>query len=258
MPLGLTLLVAASILVLFGVGHQVLDRMRLNDKTALLFMAAIFVGGLLPDISLGNRFTINLGGAVIPFILAIYLFVKAGTAKEKWRAVLASLVAGAAIYAAGRLLPHEPESIIFDPNYAYGIIAGVVAYLFGRSRRASFIAGIMGVILADIAQGIENIIRGIPAPIRLGAAGAVDAVVISGLLAVLLAEVVGELRERLQGGTEKKHMRFDHGEFTSAIGAEDIPSELLSEENQTEQEEHKVDDEKNKPSEDDYPGKEGN
>ena len=85
-----------------------------------------------------------------------------------------------------------------------------------------------------------------------------DAVVISGLLAVLLAEVVGELRERLQGGTEKKHMRFDHGEFTSAIGAEDIPSELLSEENQTEQEEHKVDDEKNKPSEDDYPGKEGN
>ena len=60
MPLGLTLLVAASILVLFGVGHQVLDRMRLNDKTALLFMAAIFVGGLLPDISLGNRFSINL------------------------------------------------------------------------------------------------------------------------------------------------------------------------------------------------------
>ena len=77
---------------------------------------------------------------------------------------MASLVAGAAIYAAGRLLPHEPESIIFDPNYASGIIAGVVAYLFGRSRRASFIAGIMGVILADIAQGIENIIRGIPAP----------------------------------------------------------------------------------------------
>lgn len=225
MPFGLTLLVVASILVLFGVGHQVLDRMRLNDKTALLFMAAIFVGGLLPDISLGERFSINLGGAVIPFILVAYLFIKAGTAKEKWRAVLASLVSGAAIYIAGRLLPHDPETIWFDPNYAYGIIAGITAYLFGRSRRASFIAGIMGVILADIAQLVENTIRGIPAPIRLGSAGAVDILVISGLLAVLLAEVVGELREKLQGGTEKKHMRFDHGEFTSAMGAEHFPEQ---------------------------------
>ncbi|HHY82716.1 MAG TPA: DUF1614 domain-containing protein [Clostridiales bacterium] len=225
MPLGLTLLVVATILVLFGVGHQVLDRMRLNDKTAVLFMAGIFIGGLLPDISLGRNFSINLGGAVIPFILAVYLFAKAGTGREKARAVLASLVAGAAIYLAGRLLPHEPESMIFDPNYAYGIIAGVTAYLFGRSRRASFIAGIMGVILADIAQGIENVIRNIPAPVRLGSAGAVDAVVISGLLAVLLAEFVGELRERLQGGTEKKNMRFDHAEFTSAIGAEDKPED---------------------------------
>ena len=44
MPFGITLLVVASILALFGVGHQVLDRMRLNDKTALLFMAAILLG----------------------------------------------------------------------------------------------------------------------------------------------------------------------------------------------------------------------
>jgi hypothetical protein len=221
MPLGLTLLVVASILVLFGVGHRILDRMRLNDKQALLFMAAIFIGGLIPDITLGRNFSINLGGAVVPLILAVYLYVKAGTQKEKSRAILASLISGAAIYLAGRLLPHEPETMPFDPNYAYGIIAGIVAYLFGRSRRASFIAGIVGVILADIAQGIENIISNIPAPVRLGSAGALDAVVISGLLAVMLAELVGELREKMQGGTAKKHMRFDHAEFTSAIGAED-------------------------------------
>ena len=67
---------------------------------------------------------------------------------------------------------------------------------------------------------------------RLGSAGAVDTVVISGFLAVLLAEVVGELRERLQGGTEKKHMRFDHAEFTSAIGAEDVSEEKVSEESE--------------------------
>ena len=221
MPLGLTLLVVVSILILFGVGQRILDRMRLNDKTALLFMVAIFVGGLIPNIPLGRSFSINLGGAIIPLILVVYLFVKADTAKEKSRSILAAILAGAGIYLAGRLMPSEPGTMPFDPNYAYGIIAGVIAYLFGRSRRASFIAGIAGVILADIAQGLENVIRNIPAPINIGGAGAVDIVVISGLLAVMLAEFVGELREKLQGGTNKKNMHFDHAEFTSAIGAED-------------------------------------
>ena len=201
MPLGLTLLVVVSILILFGVGQRILDRMRLNDKTALLFMVAIFVGGLIPNIPLGRSFSINLGGAVIPLILVIYLFVKADTAKEKSRSILAAILAGAGIYLAGRLMPSEPGTMPFDPNYAYGIIAGV--------------------ILADIAQGLENVIRNIPAPINIGGAGAVDIVVISGLLAVMLAEFVGELREKLQGGTNKKNMHFDHAEFTSAIGAED-------------------------------------
>ncbi|MDD4679568.1 MAG: DUF1614 domain-containing protein [Clostridia bacterium] len=247
MPIGLTFLVVAAILVLFGVGHQVLDRMRLNDKTALLFMAGIFIGGLLPDINLGTRFSINMGGAVLPFILAVYLFVKADTAKEKIRAVLASLVAGFAIFLAGRLLPHDPETMWFDPNYTYGIIAGITAYLFGRSRRASFIAGIMGVLLADLAQGIENIIRGIPAPLRLGSGGALDAVVISGLLAVFLAEVIGELRERLQGGTDKKHMRFDHGEFVTEFSNE------IGTEEQQEADKHE---ENNNPDMKDHDGEE--
>lgn len=213
MPLGLTLLVVATILVLFGVGQRMLDRMRLSDKTAVLFMMAIFIGSLIPDIPLGRDLFINIGGAVVPLILVIYLFVKAGTGMEKARAAIAAILSGLGVYLAGRYMPSEPETIIIDPNYAYGIIAGVIGYLFGRSRRASFIAGVLGVILADLAQAIENILLGIPTRIRLGGAGAVDTVVIAGFLAVILAEVVGELRERIQGGTAKKSMVYQQGEF---------------------------------------------
>ncbi|NLX71064.1 MAG: DUF1614 domain-containing protein [Clostridiales bacterium] len=213
MPLGLTLLVVATILVLFGVGQRMLDRMRLSDKTAVLFMVAIFIGSLIPDIPLGRDLFINIGGAVVPLILVIYLFVKAGTGMEKARAAIAAILSGLGVYLAGRYMPSEPETIIIDPNYAYGIIAGVIGYLFGRSRRASFIAGVLGVILADLAQAIENILLGIPTRIRLGGAGAVDTVVIAGFLAVILAEVVGELRERIQGGTAKKSMVYQQGEF---------------------------------------------
>jgi len=218
MPLGLTLLIVATILVLFGVGQRILDRMRLSDKTAVLFMLAIFVGSLIPDIPLGRNFYINIGGAVVPLILVIYLFAKAGTGMERARAAVAAVLSALGVYLAGRYMPSEPETIMIDPNYVYGVIAGVIGYLFGRSRRASFIAGVLGVLLADLAQWTENMLRGIPARIRLGGAGAVDAVVIAGLLAVLLAEVVGEFRERIQGGTAKKAMVYQDGSFMKKGG----------------------------------------
>lgn len=115
-------------------------------------------------------------------------------------------------------MPSEPETIMIDPNYVYGIIAGIIGYLFGRSRRASFIAGVLGVILADLGQWVENLFRGIPARLRLGGAGAVDAVVIAGFLGVLLAEVIGEFRERLQVGTAKKAMVYEGGSFKEKDG----------------------------------------
>lgn len=112
MPLGLTLLVVATILVLFGVGQRMLDRMRLSDKTAVLFMVAIFIGSLIPDIPLGRDLFINIGGAVVPLILVIYLFVKAGTGMEKARAAIAAILSGLGVYLAGRYMPSEPETII--------------------------------------------------------------------------------------------------------------------------------------------------
>lgn len=213
MPFGLTILIVISILILFGVAHRVLDKMRLSDKATLFFVIGIFIGSLLPDIPITKLISINVGGAIIPIILCIYLISKAGSAKEKRRSIWAPLVSAVIIYLAGRFLPSEPENMLFDPNYIYGIIGGIVAYVLGRSRRAAFIAGILGVLLADIGQFTINQYMGIRTPLRLGAAGAVDAVIISGILAVLLAEGIGEIREKIQGGTIKKNFRLDDGEF---------------------------------------------
>ncbi|MDD3838954.1 MAG: DUF1614 domain-containing protein [Clostridia bacterium] len=220
MPIGLLLLVVIAILVFFGVAHRVLDRLRLSDKGALLFLGAFIIGSFIPDIPLGNKLTINIAGAVIPLILVIYLFVKAGTGKEKLRAILASIVAGVAVFFSAKLLPAEPEAIFIDPLYVYGIVGGVVAYIFGRSRRSAFIAGVLGVMIADIAQAVINYTKGIPGPLRLGGAGVLDATVISGLIAVLLAEVVGEIREKMQGGTDKKDMDYENAEFASMLGTD--------------------------------------
>lgn len=199
MSLGLLLLMALSALLLLGVGQRVLDRMHLTDRQALLAIAAIFIGGLIPDIPLG-RVRVNIGGALIPFALCIYLLVRAGTNKERIRALIASALTALAVYLLGRFTPGDPTRLSFDPNYVYGLAGGAIAYVLGRSRRASFIAGVLGVLIADIAVGVLNFAAGVNQTLQLGSAGALDVVVISGLLAVTLCELVGELLERIHTG----------------------------------------------------------
>ena len=215
MSIGLIVLIVTGLLVIFGAGQRALDRLRLTDRQALLFIALIIALGFLPDIPLGGEVTVNLGGCVMPLILCGYLFVRAGTWMERGRAIAASLVTGAVCYIIGRYTADEPEAITFDPNYLYGVAGGVIAYLFGRSRRAAFIAGVTGVLIADVIASIEVWTQGVPQTLSLGGAGAYDAVVISGILAVLLSELIGEVRERMARGRRgpDREYSIESGEF---------------------------------------------
>ncbi len=198
-PIGVPILFVVFGLILLGLAHRVLDRLYLTDKMALVIVAAMAAGSFI-DIPLGSRASINLGGGLIPIGLAIYVLTRAGTTKEWVRALLATGVTAGALYAANRLIGADPETMVFDPIYVYPIIAGLVAYLAGRSRRSAFIAATLGVVLLDVGLLIWYRVNGVPEAVLIGGAGAFDTIVIAGILAVLLAELIGESRERLQGG----------------------------------------------------------
>lgn len=200
MSIGMILLIVLSLLILGGVLQRVLDRMALTDRQALVCIAAIFIGGWLPEIDLG-LITLNIGGALIPLIVCVYLFLHAGTAKERIRAVVASGLTAAAVFAISLVLPSDPIQMpMLDPMILYGIAGGAIAWLLGRSRRSAFIAGVLGVMLADVITGISLWLRGVNQVIHLGGAGALDAVIIAGVTAVLLCELAGEIMERIQRG----------------------------------------------------------
>lgn len=203
MTFGMIVLLVMSLLVVFGVGQRVLDRMRLNDKWALTAMLAVFIGGWIPAIPIGN-WRIGIGGCLVPLAICIYLLIKAERPIEVVRALFGAVLTAAAVWLISLLMPAEPEGIVLDPNYAYGLAAGIIAYVLGRSRRAAFISAVVGVLLADIAVQVINWSRGIDSLLRLGTGGALDAVVISGFVAVLLAEFVGELIERIVRGRRKE------------------------------------------------------
>lgn len=202
MSVGMILLTVTAILVFFGVAQRVLDKLHLTDRAALVLIGLMFLGTLIPNVTIG-QISFSIGGAVIPIGICVYLLIRADTARERIRALLGSLITAGIIYAISHFIPEEPEAIRIDPMYLNGIAGGIVAYLLGRSRRGAFVCGVLGVLFADIAVAAVNWSRGIDQSLMLGGAGIFDAAVISGLIGVILAELVGEVFERLARGNER-------------------------------------------------------
>lgn len=200
---GIMSLLMVTALVYLGFLHRVLDRMRLTKVQALIILLAMLGAGFLPNIPIYAGLSINIGGAIVPVAIALYLIITADEVNEKRRALVTSGAVAVLVFLSEKLLPMEPSSHAFlmDPLFVPAVIAAATAYILGRSRRAAFIGGVLGVILTDFLAWGENVILyQLHVPIVLGSTGVFGAAVIAGLGAVLLAELLGEILERLQGG----------------------------------------------------------
>jgi len=202
MPIGIILLIITGLLIYFGAAHRVLDRLYLTDSTALFVIALLIIGSFFEvTIYRDPLLTINVGGAVVPVILSIYVLSRAGSTKEWLRTIAAIILTAMAIYGISLLFSdfgHGRD--IIDPMYIFAISGGIIAYLLGRSRRGSFIAGTLGFLFYNLFTFFRALTGSITAQIRLGGGGVFDSIVISGIIAVLLAELLGESLERLHGG----------------------------------------------------------
>lgn len=209
-PIGVIILIVVSVLIYLGLAHRALDRMRLSDRGALVVIGAIILGSFvnIPLPFLPFRTSINVGGALVPVGLAIYLLVRAGTTREWTRALVGAVITAVVVYIIGTLInagtTMEPAGryAVLDAIYLYPLAGGIVGYLLGRSRRGAFIAATIGVLLVDVFHYIWLLNQRAPASyaVSIGGAGAFDTIVLAGIVAILLAEIVGESLERLSGG----------------------------------------------------------
>lgn len=199
---GRLILISLALLIFFGVAERVLDRMHLTDKQAFLILGAIILGSFI-NLTLYHSdiltVRMNLGGALVPLAVALYVWLRAGTVKEKTRSITGAVLTAAVIWLIGMLVNNE-YALPIDIIYLYPLIAGAAGYLAGRSRKAAFIAAVLGVLLFDLSHGLYLIYNRIPGLVHFGGGGMYDTVILSGVLAVCLAEFIGEGRERMQGG----------------------------------------------------------
>lgn len=226
MTVGMIVLIAVTVLILLGLAHRVLDRMNLSDTGALLFLIAMVVGTFLPNIPILRgevSVSVNIGGALVPLALVVYLLTRT-TGQEMGRALLASAIVAVATYTLAQITDFDPGHFIIDPVWIYGIVAGVVGYLVGRSRRSAFIGGVLGLLVNDLVETGRALATGTRTDMIIGGAGVLDAIVLAGLIGVLLAELFGEVRERITGGPthdKSRPLALDNEEFRrEEFGAE--------------------------------------
>lgn len=203
-PVGVILLFVASVLVFFGLAQRVLDHLRLSDLGAVLFLIAMIAGSFINIPILRGRvlFSLNVGGGLLPIALGIYILMKAGSAMEWGRALAGTLITGGIIWGITHIVSFEPGHTFLDPMLIFGIVAGIVGYVAGRSRRGSFVAATWGLLLTDLGNLGYLLATGKSGRVIVGGAGVFDNIVLAGLLAVIIAELVGETREHMAGGPE--------------------------------------------------------
>jgi uncharacterized membrane protein len=131
----------------------------------------------------GTVVAVNLGGAVIPLFLSLYLTVKN-------RLYGPALLGVAMVTAIVHLMAHQVRGVgIAVPIFTPPLAATVVAVILSReyAPALAYISGSMGTLIgADILN--LGKIRGLGAPIAsIGGAGTFDGIFLTGILAVLIA-----------------------------------------------------------------------
>ena len=126
---------------------------------------------------------INVGGAVIPTLLSLYLVVKNGL----WAP---SLVAVAVVAAIVHALARPVRGVgIAVPGLVPPLVAATTALAMSRrsAPALAYVAGSQGTLIGADLLNLGRI-RGLGAPIAsIGGAGTFDGIFMSGILAVLLA-----------------------------------------------------------------------
>jgi uncharacterized membrane protein len=158
-------------------GQQVLETRIVNDSWGFPHLARVV--SQWP----GTILAVNVGGAVIPTVLSIYLIVK--------NQIYGPALVGVALVAGVVHLLAEPiEQVgIAVPIFIPPILSAVVAMILSRDYAAplAYVSGCMGTLLGADLLNIGKLGSLDTSMASIGGAGTFDGVFLTGILAVLLA-----------------------------------------------------------------------
>jgi uncharacterized membrane protein len=140
----------------------------------------------------GTVLAVNVGGAVIPTLMSLYLVIR----YQLWfKATLAVVAIALVIHAMAT--PVQGIGIAV-PVFAPVITTAILAFILSRDYAPplAYIGGSMGTLIGADLLNLDKI-SGLGAPVAsIGGAGTFDGIFLTGILAVLLAGIASPSRLR--------------------------------------------------------------
>jgi len=181
---------SAAMLLLFGsligsyfnIPVAVLPPEQLESDKVIDFFGMQYTVPMVENLA-GTVIAVNVGGAVIPTIMSLYLLVT----RQLW---VQGAIATAIVALVLHWLAHPVPGIgIAVPVFFPAIVTAVVALLLSRGNAAplAYIAGSMGTLIGADLTNLDKV-AGLGAPVAsIGGAGTFDGIFLTGIVAVLLA-----------------------------------------------------------------------
>lgn len=217
----ITLFMCLMPFVLVDLMHSALTRLHLSPPAAMLVLLGIFLGSVVnfpvhrvrreedqPELFVGpapvglywHRFrrvrqetiiAVNLGGCVIPTALAVWQLMhlrSAGGAAWTAAVVITGINAGVCYYVAR---PVAGVGVMM-PGFVSPLVAVGLTWVFLSSSAAdrapvAFTAGVLGPLVGADLLHLKDISRMSTGLLSIGGAGTFDGIVLSGVLAAILA-----------------------------------------------------------------------
>ena len=140
----------------------------------------------------GTVLAVNVGGAVIPTLMSIYLLVR----YQLWlKAAIATAVIALVIHSMATPVPGIGIAV---PVFAPVVTTAILAFILSREYAPplAYIGGSMGTLIGADLLNLDKI-SDLGAPVAsIGGAGTFDGVFLTGILAVLLAGIASPSRPR--------------------------------------------------------------
>lgn len=128
---------------------------------------------------------INVGGAVVPLLLCIYMFARYPEYLFPWCLVTIPIMVGIC-YKISRVVPNVG---IVMPTFVPPLMSAGLALLFAGDAfpvALSFVTGVLGVIIGADLLNLNKISRTTARTISIGGAGTFDGIFLTGIISVFL------------------------------------------------------------------------
>jgi uncharacterized membrane protein len=128
---------------------------------------------------------VNVGGAVVPTLLSLYLIFKK---RLLGRALVGVTIVAAVVHAMAHPVPGVGIAVpVFIPPLVAAAAALLLAWRIGPAAPLAYVSGSLGTLVGADLLNLGRV-QGLGAPVAsIGGAGTFDGIFITGIVAVLLA-----------------------------------------------------------------------